>query len=417
MKNMSKAKQTALLGILLSCGSISPQTFTQQASAAPLRKGTTSAASSLATKILDKKTSPLERSAAWDQLLKLPAAQKTEALRRIISASKSEDAGRAASTVVYYHVPNLSPLITSNIMRWDDMAQGMVMQSIAREIEFGYTEPWFREAARQVLRGFIQRGKRQSWEDSALMASEIVDRISPNPNEKDRMLAPGHAALVLRYSGAAADQALLQRAVALDSHSIDMWVALTSFGKLRLQEQALARATYQNTKLPEINRMYAAVALAPSDVKAAAHVVQEFRNNMTAVDKINIVEVSVESTRQMYSKEPGAWEKAGELLKIMTEYWSRVAILRGVGYLQLPVAQDLVFTLVRSSELQIRIMGGVIAIERYPERFLPLLDRKRYPAEYPDLYETLCAVFMLRHPQYKAQILKKLPATKLNAAI
>jgi hypothetical protein len=415
MKSASSITK-AFLGAIFFLASISQNTSAQKPPISSRKQQSTNV-SSLTAKILDKKTSSLKRSAAWDQLYKLPAAPKTEALRRIIISGDSENAGQAASVVTYDRVPGLGPLIAANIMRWDDAAQSLIMGNILTEVKGAYRQPWFWEAARQVLRGFIKKGKRQSWEDTAITASQMVDRTSPDPNEKDRMTAPGSAALVLRYSGAAADQALLQQAVALDPQSLDLWAALASYGKLRPQEQTLARAAYQNTKLPEIYRMHAAVALAPSDATVAAYVVQEFQNNLAAVEKINIVEVSAESMRQLYSKEPGAQEKTRQLLKLMAEFGLRANTLAAVRHLQLPIAQELVFTLVTSRELQLRIMGGMIAIERYPERFLPLLDRKHYPADYPDLYENMCAVFVLWHPQYKAQILKKLPAAKLNAAL
>jgi hypothetical protein len=224
-------------------------------------------------------------------------------------------------------------------------------------------------------------------------------------------------ALVLRHSGAVEDKTLIQKVVALDPQSPWLWLALASYGKLRPQEQTLARATFQNTKLSELNRVYVAVALAPSDEKVAAYVVQEFRNSLVAVDKIDILKVTEEGGRLFASAEPEAQEKLRELGNVMEQHFESLKILNALRYLQHPAAQNLIFTAVAARDMGARKLGTLVAIERFPARFLPLLDRKRYPAEYPDLYENLCAVFVLWHPQYKGQILKNLPATKLNAAI
>ena len=221
------------------------------------------------------------------------------------------------------------------------------------------------------------------------------------------------AALVLRYHGASEDKTLLQQAVALDPHSIEMWSALASYGKLRPQEQALARATYQNTKLPKINRIHAGVALASSDEKVAASVVQELRDNLAAIEKINILEATEEMGKLYASTEPVAGEKARELLKITTEYFMRLHTLAAVRHLQLPNAQDLVFTFLEARDMEVRSLGTMIAVERYPARFLKILDRKRYPNQ----YDHLCALLALWHPQLKGEVLEKLPATKLNASI
>lgn len=367
----------------------------QPKAAEKAEKPTVSAPTRSLKEVLEDATNPKlskqDREEAYNAVFSFRPEERNKGLREIISRGDADIAPAAAAWLLADGEKNLAPLIGPRVLEWSLPDQAAILGGVLSQ-----TEPWCREGhallelPRKVLSAIIMnRPQTEKSQNAMKVVSVAVLCLSNYPTAEDRKLLQNTAK---DYPGVS-----------------QVWLALAQSKNMGANEQALAKKVSADPKNGERTRMSAAVALAPFDKEAGAYVEKETRAFLARFGKKDWAAFVVELYTN--SKQNKDVKKDAKEFDYFNDHLFLLGMIR---FLHTPAAERLAFDCTQSVNYEIRELGGLIAVSRWPEKFLRAGQGKFEPREE---YPQLLAFLLLHHPEYAKKNLKQLTQPEVQKEV
>jgi len=328
---------------------------------------------------MDTRLTMRERMNALSSICALPTEGRTHRLRVLIRDADETVAAAAFAVFVQERDPDLGDTSLQRFGSWSEGNQRIVLQSILDK------------ATQRASSGLlsISRGLLRECISSKRCRCESLSE--PNPIDL--------AALALAYHGEHSDATLLEQAVRDYPGSHGIWLALT-----RLQHnkstRKLAENVYRNQENSRVLRICAAASIASKDEEAAMYVSGAIQGFLETY-----------SGKSVGESFPTLGVDRGTA-KLYYEYRTELRVLGVLRFLDLPMAQKMVFEHIQSRNEHIRTITRLIAAMRWPKRFLmeaPKLGMK-------DKVDLL-AVLVVYYPSFEQRARTAVSAEELQRSI
>lgn len=340
--------------------------------------------------VLDHGKPDGERFAAFARLLKAQPDDLKPYLQELLQSGDSSYSVQAA----------MSLLAFDNV---DEPTKALVVKQIPKWLD-GY---------RQQLLGRNSAGRnspRLRFVPRAILEAVISGDIDP---PKDVIVGSvEYAARILAFAYDPQDEALLQRAVLALPSSPSLWLALGRCGPLTPEHAKLAAEVMRDDSQPYLGRVAAAGALAQTDPEASEFVHAETRKfleefgpyDMTfspwpRVSTLNLNDIPEERIR--YNEKN-------------TRYVRTIWLLGNLLNLDTPEAGHLTFTYLLAPDPKIRRALALVAVKRWPQRFLEETSADTWPMYEPQEYEMLLALIAYLHPHLRADVEKRIGSSMVE---
>jgi hypothetical protein len=317
---------------------------------------------------------------AFRAAMRAEPAARDAALRDLIRTGHEEVATDALMALIVSRAPDLETTSLGLLPRLSDPLSDVHMANILGAAA-RTRDMHFRAA---LARGVLQR---------------FANDPPPPRADNDGSGAAGLAAVVLMPSADAADRLLLDRVLRVRPHDTGLWLALSKMGIVGQDELNLARAVMRDKQVPGRTRLAAGAALAPVDAGAREYVVSTLTSFLTTYGPTDAALVLGQAMRPA----PSSYEstRSNELL------WN-IRYLGTLEFLQTPDAERLTFEYIDSANEFVRRGLGLVAVMRWPERFLT--------RQSPYLGERtkLLAALSILHPELLSRVQAIVPPDELD---
>jgi hypothetical protein len=303
---------------------------------------------------------------AFRAAMKAEPAAREAALRTLVRTGHEQLDADALVALIRLHTTDLETISLSLLPRLSDLTMRNVIEATARTRDMHFRAV--------VARGVLQR---------------VASDPPPPRLDGDGVGGAGGAAVLLTNNADAADRALISRVLRITPHDPVLWLAIAKSGLAGQDELLLARSVMQDKQVPGRTRLAAGAALVPVDVGAREYVVTtltSFLRTYGPTDASLILAQAMRPTPSSYES-----SRRDELL------WS-IRFLGTLEFLQTPDAERLTFEYVDSTNELVRRALGLVAVMRWPERFLTL------QSPHLDERTKLLAALSIFHPELMPRV-------------
>ena len=218
--------------------------------------------------------------------------------------------------------------------------------------------------------------------------------------------AAGVAVMLLVDSRNAADRDLIGRVAGIRPHDPLLWLAIAKTGNANARELSLARSVLADVQAPRGARIAAAAALAPGNPSG-----RNLRHGCGVVIPNEVRPAGRWTTsRAGHAAAEGyqiGAQRGHSRYGRFGEYLGGLRIIGTLEFLQTPDAERLTFEFLNSANRYIGRALGLVAVLRWPERFLD--------ASFSDPTERtkLLAALTIFHPELAARVQSAAPPDEL----
>jgi len=314
----------------------------------------------------------------YQDLSKLDVKTRDLAYASLVGSADESIASMAAAALIRDNFAGVSGLVVPRISRWSENNQLVVLEAI----RFMQVNPAYFDIAREVVSHMAP---------NATTAKPPLSRATPLDV----------AAVVLAGSDSADDRALLSSALVSQPGSRGVWLAMTGQGKLGPREAILADSTYKNSNLDPQLRIAAAAALASADPSAAAFATSGIRSFLSRFadremgEMLNLALTDPKEKQHLY------------------DFREQLSVLSTLRFLDDSKAESIAFDFLSVRNEEIRMTLGLVAVVRWPQRFLTLGQG----VFTRDEYESLLAFLSVVHPDETPAVLARLSKSRLDELV
>jgi len=325
--------------------------------------------------ILDRARNPRERSDAIQSVLALPSEERNRYLREILLRGDPEFASIAAGVLVVEvkQSNSLCEELLGVIAGWDEQYRHHLLASI-------YQSP------PSTVRDCIARG---------YLELAIDGRVSLTKDDQATGSSVGMAASAVSRRGGQDDKVLIRSAIKVASWDHRLWLAVASAGPLETEgvTAGVGRAVVTDAAAPELARVAAAAALATTDPAGEEFAIGRVRSYLEEFCDHDMFVVLAEVAYGKRSREDAVAQK-------LPQYSEGMGLLGALQFLPVATAESLIFEHVLCEDRTIRNTLAILAIDRWPDRFLEL-KRDSWPKQHLEDYDRLLGFLVLRHEQLR----------------
>lgn len=322
---------------------------------------------------------PVEQSMALSAASFLEPAELEQMWIDLVSSPNHGHAATAARQLIYDKVDGCTELICKYIINWEYLWQRGILGTLLRSDE----PSLFERIPRRVAKAF-------------------VDGQLPNDASEEQLSLLTSVGVLLARSHSTSDHELIRQAVVLQPKAYGLWLGLAEIGNVDDTERELAKSIYQMQSNPKILRMAAATVLAPKDAQASEFVLRTIDEFVTEFSSLDFAT----DVPKLYAGDEALKQK----YKRFTEESQLLGMLE---YLQVSEAELKTFELLDSPGKWVRDTAALIAISRWPEKFLD----KKWDKIPDDDYVKLLSVVSIRHPQLQSKAESKTTPQQLRKVI
>lgn len=341
----------------------------------PGHRPTPAEARALVQSVLDGSKSREERSAAYAELIRAQPDDLKKGLLDILQNADSDFSSRAASTLLHFEdlEEETRLLIVRQIPRWVDGSRCKVLDRHST----GKNSPRLRFVPRAVL--------------EAVVAGNI------DPPKDVIAGSVEYAARILAFAYDPQDEALFQRALLAFPSSYSLWLALGRWGQLPPDHATLGGKVMHDDSQPYLARVAAAGALARTDPEASQFAHAEIRSFLEVFGPHDM------SSPASAKFPPGTWI-SGTRLEEKDRYVGTKWILGNLLNLDTPEAEQLTLKYLLAPDPAIRRALALVAVRRWPQRFLEATSAETWPMYEGQEYEMLLSLIAYFHPDLRPRI-------------
>lgn len=299
----------------------------------------------------------------------------------LVSSPNHGHAATAARQLIYDKVDGCGELICKYIINWEYLWQRVILGTLLRSDE----PSLFERIPRRVAKAF-------------------VDGQLPNDASEEQLSLLTSVGVLLARSHSTSDHELIRQAVVLQPKAYGLWLGLAEIGNVDDTERELGKSIYQMQSNPKILRMAAATVLAANDAQASEFVLRTVDECVTEFGDWD----SYAAMGQIYS---GSGNDV--LMQKYKRFTEETPLLGMLEYLQVSEAESKTFELLDSPGKWVRDTAALIAISRWPEKFLD----KKWDKIPDDDYVKLLSVVSIRHPQLQPKAESKTTPQQLRKVI
>jgi hypothetical protein len=330
--------------------------------------------------IADTTLSVIQRSNAYQAVLKLPEKERLIALGKMVTDSDSAyaaSAGRDLLMISNGRDASVS-LVTSRFLTWSPYDQLAVLQAILRGDVPGSVLEIPRFVLRNVVEGRLVYGDDYAQHDTV-----------------------GTASMILAERGNRADEKLILSVMPRWPRSVGIWLSACQGNGLPVDLHALATTVYLDESQGDEARVAAAASIAPVDADALTF----FREQLEAI-------MSRYGKQSLGTLIPDPY---GENALDYRQLRDSLPVLETLRFVPDGIAEPIVFNSIDSPNELIGRTLKSIAVQRWPARLLGILDRT---PDVPDINENILfyAAIAQRSPELAGEVLRHVSETDLNAA-
>ena len=277
---------------------------------------------------------------AWRALAALDPETRDDTLRVLVVEGHEHYAASAARALIYDRVAGISQLITAQVGTWSDESQ----RAALRAIQTSETEEALRDVPRRVLENLLDSGS----------PGEVADALSSAIDIAARLLAD---------SDESKDEELLRSAVRTFPQSRGLWLALAEADAVQNVELTLALSTQIDPQLPLVVRIAAAVAAAPQDERAARFAHEQIEAFIARFGDKSLAG---------WAASLSSGEADSPAKRAYHQFERDKRMIGMLRVLKTPLAQQLTIQALVAENQVIRMTGGLVAVERWPQVLVSL---------------------------------------------
>ena len=328
----------------------------------------------------DKRLSPEERTAAYEDLASRDPKDRAEAFRSLVGSADETIAAMAARSLLHEERTGAAAIISSRISNWSEANQLVVLQELQN---IGIDESLM-QIPREVLR-----------------KSPLRTDVDKKPGSTFPLRAVDLAATLMANSTLADDWTLLTGAVRARPYSRGLWLTMAAGERIEPREAALADSVYKDTTVSMLIRTAAAAALAAGDQAAAEFVTNEITSFLSRFSNQNIEAMMANAYSSTQAKEN------------IIFFQQNLRELGTLRFLRTPSSELLTFNYLNSANQEIRMTLGLIAATRWPERLLGATHDNFSSGE----YEMLLGAVSILHPELASSVETRAESSHLSEVV
>lgn len=341
----------------------------------------------LVDRIVDTEIRGDERITLMNDLAQLPDDKRESALAEIINRG-DEGVAHAAALWLLKHPQDIarhSALLEKAFREWSRASQSNLLNEIAWA---GVTDPLI-DIPRGVLRDVVSHREPESHGDPP------------------RTTADASALLLAKYKRPE-DVTLISGVVREYPTVYGAWLALARIGSLSEDVKAIAREVFVDESYARHVRAAAAVALAPEHKDAEEFAIDTIQEYLQEFSDLNLARLWI----HVASGAPREKIKGHEHFP---RYERDLMLVSMLLFMDTKSAEELTFRYLHAKDMHIRAISGLIAVLRWPEKFLQVNPDSF--AEYePGEYNRLLGFLVREHRGLKGRAIAVSSEEKVERA-